>query len=411
MAKNRKDNKGRTLRKGEGYRKDTKLYYYSYTDQMKRRKVVYAKDLIELRDIEKTLERDKLDGLDIYIQEKADINYVFDRYMDNKRDLKSSTRTNYLYSFARYVRKGFGKRRISSIKFSDVLAFYNSLLDDGLSISTVDNVHSVIHPTFQLAVRDNVIRNNPADGVMAELKKGMKGKSGIRHALTLEEERAFLNYINSNPDELRWVPLFTVMFGTGCRVGEIIGLRWEDIDLDNKMISINHNVTYYPRSDKSYKCEFELYSPKTEAGVRNIPMLDKVYDAFLLEKKNQKMFGYVCTTELGGMSNFIFCNRNGNLHNPSSINRVIKRIVSDYNAKEQVSARRENREPVIVPRFSCHITRHTFCSRLCENETNIKVIQSVMGHKDIQTTLDIYAEVSEQKKKEVFKKLNDDDIL
>lgn len=71
----------------------------------------------------------------------------------------------------------------------------------------------------------------------------------------------------------------------------------------------------------------------------------------------------------------------------------------------------ENVHTVLLPRFSCHITRHTFCSRLCENETNVKVIQEVMGHKDIQTTLDIYAEVSNQKKREVFEQLNSKGVL
>ena len=93
------------------------------------------------------------------------------------------------------------------------------------------------------------------------------------------------------------------------------------------------------------------------------------------------------------------------------MNKVIKRIVSDHNAKEIVDAKKEGREPVIIPDFSCHITRHTFCTRLCENETNVKVIQSVMGHKDIQTTLDIYAEVSESKKKDIFDQLNDHDVI
>ena len=76
-----------------------------------------------------------------------------------------------------------------------------------------------------------------------------------------------------------------------------------------------------------------------------------------------------------------------------------------------MDAKKEGREPVIIPDFSCHITRHTFCTRLCENETNVKVIQSVMGHKDIQTTLDIYAEVSESKKKDIFDQLNDHDVI
>ena len=140
-------------------------------------------------------------------------------------------------------------------------------------------------------------------------------------------------------------------------------------------------------------------------------MLEKVEEALKLEKRNQEQQGYHSLVELDGMSGFIFCNRYGNLHNPASINREIKRIVDDYNAQEEVKAKREHREPVIVPRFSCHITRHTFCSRLCENETNVKVIQSVMGHKDIQTTLDIYAEVSEARKKQSMEALSEKMVL
>ena len=126
-------------------------------------------------------------------------------------------------------------------------------------------------------------------------------------------------------------------------------------------------------------------------------MLKKVKDALELEKQNQRDYGYHCLVELGGMKNFIFCNRFGELQNPAGVNKVIKRIVSDHNSKEIVDAKREGREPVIIPNFSCHITRHTFCTRHCENGTNAKVIQSVMEHKDIQTTLGIYAEVSENK--------------
>lgn len=202
-----------------------------------------------------------------------------------------------------------------------------------------------------------------------------------------------------------------VMFGTGCRVGEIIGLRWTDLDFKNRLISINHNLTYYPRIDSGNRCEFKVSLPKTAAGIRTIPMLEKVEEALRLEKKNQKQYGYHSLVELDGMSGFIFCNRFGNIHNPAGINREIKRIVDDYNAQEEVKAKRERRDPLLIPRFSCHITRHTFCTRLCENETNVKVIQSVMGHKDIQTTLDIYAEVSEKKKKEAFDKLNNDNVF
>ena len=75
--------------------------------------------------------------------------------------------------------------------------------------------------------------------------------------------------------------------------------------------------------------------------------------------------------------------------------------------EETAEAKKEKREPLLLPDFSAHHLRHTFCTRLCENETNLKVIQSVMGHKDIQTTMDIYADCTEDKKKEVIKKLDD----
>ena len=410
MTKVRKDGKGHVLHKGEMYIRSKALYSFSYTDAFGKRKCLYSRTLEDLRDKETELQRNKLDKLESYVMAKADINYVFDRYIATKTELRSTTRTNYVYTYDRYVRKGFGKKRISDVRYSEVLTFYNALMEKGLSVSTVESVHSVLHPTLQLAVRDHILRSNPSDEVISEIKKKLKGRPEPRHALSIEQQRAFLGHLEK-PEYSRWKPLFVTMFGTGCRVGEIIGLRWVDLDFENGSININHNVTYYPRSDKGYKCEFKVSLPKTEAGIRTVPMLEKVEEALKLEKRNQEQQGYHSLVELDGMSGFIFCNRYGNLHNPASINREIKRIVDDYNAQEEVKAKREHREPVIVPRFSCHITRHTFCTRLCENETNVKVIQSVMGHKDIQTTLGIYAEVSEKKKKNEFDKLNNDNIF
>ena len=409
MAKVRKDTKGRVLHRGESYHKARQEYVYAYTDSFGKRRFIYSGDLGELRVKEKEVQKNELDGISVYALAKSDFNFVFDRYIETKTELRSSTRSNYVYNYNRYVRKGFGKKKISDIKYSDVLFFYNSLLREGLSISTVETIHGLIHPTFQMAVRDNIIRINPSDNVLAEVKKKLKGRPEPRRALTFEQQQAFLKYLEK-PEYIRWKPMFTVMFGTGVRVGELIALRWKDIDFDENKITVIHNITYYPRLEKG-RCEFELTDPKTETGKRTIPMLDKVREAFLAEKAYQEESGNHCIMELGGYSGFIFCNRFGNFHNPASINRAIKRIVNDYNAREEVNARRDGRKPLLIPNFSCHITRHTFCTRLCENETNIKVIQTIMGHKDIQTTLDIYAEVSESKKQDVFRQLNNTNIV
>lgn len=401
----RKDPKGRALRKGEIYRESDGRYAYGYVDPYGKRKFIYSKDLKKLREREEKLFKDQLDGLNVYVMGKASLNFVFDRYISTKSELRETTYTNYTYMYDRFVREGFGKRKIGEIKYSDVLYFYYDLLNDrGLQVNTLETIHTVLHPTFQLAVRDDIIRNNPSDGVMAEIKKKNTKKKNMRHALTIEQQRAFMNYIASSPVFVHWNPIFTVLLGTGCRIGEVVGLRWSDVDMEKRTIDINHSMTYYPRRTDTYKCEFKVSLPKTEAGIRILPMMQPVYEALQSEYERQKEDGF-CTAVVDGMSGFIFSNRFGTIHNPAAINRAIRRIIEAHNAEEIIKAKKEKREPVIIPHFSCHHLRHTFCSRFCENETNIKIIQEIMGHASIETTMDIYAEVNSDKKKESIEKL------
>ena len=406
MAQSRKDNKGRVLRKGETQRKCDGKYVYTYTDPEGRRKSIYSKDIKTLREREEQLIKDQLDGLDTYVAGSATINFVFDRYISTKAELRETTMTNYKYMYNRFVRDGFGRKKIGGVKFSDVLQFYQHLVKDKeMQINTLETIHTVLHPTFQLALRDNIIRTNPSDGVMAQIKK-LPGKNhGVRHALTLEQQRAFIRYIEDNPKFDRWVSIFKFLLGTGCRIGEAIGIRWEDVNFEKRLININHSLVYYSRDYKEHPiCTFSISLPKTEAGIRIIPMMDAVYEALQKERNEQQQNGFN-ETEIDGMKGFIFMNRYGNVHNPQAINRAIKRIYESYNAEEVVKAAREHREPLLIPHFSCHHLRHTFCSRFCENETNLKVIQSIMGHANIETTLDIYAEVTETKKLEAIEKL------
>lgn len=404
MAKTRKDLRGRSLRKGEVQRASDKRYMYTYTDPLGRRKFIYANDLTQLREKEEKLLKDQLDGLDIYVAGKATLNETFDRYISTKYNLRESTRSSYLYTYDHYVRETLGLKRIAEIKYSDVLQFYYHLLNQqGISLGTLDSVHCLLHPTFQLAVRDEIIRKNPTDGVMKEISRESGKNRGVRHALTIEQQRCFMEYIANHPIYYHWWPMFTILLGTGCRIGEALGLRWQDLDFENRVISINHSLVYYP-ANGSNKCVLRVSLPKTDAGIRTIPMLDIVKDAFEMLYEEQKENGFN-ETEIDGMTGFIFCNRFGSVPNPQTVNHTIKRIANNYNADEVVRAKKECRDPIILPNFSCHHLRHTFCTRLCENETNLKVIQSIMGHKNIETTLDIYAEATEKKKQESFENL------
>lgn len=407
MAQARKDNKGRALRKGESQRSVDGRYVYTYTDPLGRRKFVYDTDLAKLREKEKKLMKDQLDGLDLYVQGRATINDTFDRYMATKYDLRETTRSNYLYCWDHFVRDDFGKKKLVDVKYSDVLQYYYYLLNEmDIELSTLDSVHCLLHPTFQLAVRDDIIRKNPTDGVMKEVSRKSGKNKGVRHALTVAQQRAFMDFIVDHPIYYRWWPIFTVFLGTGMRVGECLGLRWEDIDEKNNVISVNHSIVYYPIGEDR-RSEKRISLPKTEAGIRTIPLLTVVKDALEIEREEQLLTTGLNQSVVDGMEGFIFQNRYGDVPNPQSINKAIKRITSSYNANEIVEAKKEHRDPVIIPDFSCHHLRHTFATRLCEAESNLKVIQSVMGHKNIETTMDIYAEATEEKKQDSFQSLAD----
>lgn len=401
----RKDGKGRVLRKGEHYRKADGRYSYIYTDPLGKQRTIYANSLVTLRQKEEALVRDQMDGLNVYVAGSADVNFLFDRYISTKTELRSTTRSNYLYTWNHFIRDTFGKKKIKDVKYSDVLFFYTDLLhNQNLQINTLENINTVLRPAFQLAVRDDIIRKNPVDGAYAEVKKRNGGSRKTRRALTVEQQRAFIKYVAQNPFFYHWYPFFTFLLGTGCRIGEAIGIRWDDVDMENRIININHSLTYYSRSDDSFKCEFRVSEPKTEAGNRDIPMMQPVYEVLKEELERQEEEGFCCES-VDGMTNFIFTNRFGTPHNPAAVNRAIKRIVDAHNAEEEVQAKKEKREPIIIPRFSCHIFRHTFASRFCENETNIKVIQDVMGHADVSTTMNIYAEVNKEVTRESLEKL------
>ena len=404
MAQSRKDSRGYALRSGECQRADGR-YSYSYTDRNRKRHTVYGKDLVELRKKEQQIRRDLEDGLDPQRAERVTVNEVFDSYIKQKYDLKPTTRTNYVYTYDHYVRETFGKRRLIQVRYTDVREYYYSLLlEEKLSPATVDNVHTVLHPAFQMAVRDGLIRVNPAAGVLGEIKKSHVWVKTKRKSLTVPEQKAFMNYLYSNHQYQGWKPVITVLIGSGMRIGECLGLRWEDLDFENRIIDINHSLVHRKVDDSGTNCH--INTPKTEAGCRRIPMIGEVYDAFLEEYQIQQITGF-CTQEIDGYSGFVFASSGGTITIPSEVNHAIHNITADYNKEETANAKREKREPLLLPDFSAHHLRHTFCTRLCENESNIKVIQSVMGHKDVQTTLDIYADCTEDKKKEVIKNMED----
>lgn len=414
-VKRRKDDRGRNLKDGEIQQQDGR-YKFQYLDCNGKRKAAYSwrllptdrtpagkREDLSLREKEEDIAADQRDGIDGKAARKITLNEMFEIYMAGKVNLKQSTETNYRYMYRSNVQDDIGSRPLQSIKYSTIKQFYNSLITDkGFKPNSMEIIHTILHPVFTLAVRDGIIRTNPTDGVMADIKKSHNWEKPKRRALTVDEQEAFISFLARSEQYAHWLPMFTVFLGTGCRVGELIGLRWEDCDFDSRVISINHNLIY--RQQNSGKMELHITTPKTSAGCRTIPMLAEVRKA-LYQERLWKMQVGGCKQEIDGYTGFVFTNRNGEVYTPHTINRAIERIVKAYNSEETELARKEKREPVLIRHFSVHNLRHTFCTRFCENETNIKVIQEIMGHADIGTTMNVYAEATEAKKKETFDNL------
>lgn len=279
-----------------------------------------------------------------------------------------------------------------------------------LCAGSIGVIQAILRPLFADAVRDGYLSVNPCDRAMLEIrhfeKKRCARSSSLkrtqRKALTEQEQSVLMAFLRDSAKYRRLLPLFILFLGTGCRVGELIGLRWEDCDFQNNQISINHILIY--KDIDGTGCRMHLTAPKSAAGNRSIPMLRAVRQALLMERARQEREG-VCRDRIDGSVGFVFQSRSGHVYNPSALNRIMNRIRSSCNAWEQKKAAAEGRMTVLLPHFSAHSLRHTFCTRFCENETNLKLIQSIMGHADISITMNIYAEATESKKQKSMEKL------
>lgn len=415
MTGKRKDSRGRVLRNGEVQRSDGK-YMFRYTDAEGERRSVYSWKLVEtdkipngkrckeaLRTIEQRVLKDLDDGISTGIANSVTINAFFTTFMETRTELRPTTRSNYICLYNKHVRYAIGRRVIGSVKYSDIYKFYMSLsTDTGLKVSTIKSINAILWQLFETAEKDNLIRRNPANGAMNDVAKRLKEEPKERHALTIEQQSALLSYVYGNHKYRRYAALITILLGTGMRIGEALGLTWNDVDFKNNCISVTHSLSYKSSEHGGYK--YHVSSTKTKAGIRTIPMFQDVRTTLQNEKQKQKRLGKSDFT-VDGYTDFIFLNSAGKVFTPSFIFDAIQNMVSDYNRDEIVLSKKEGREPCFLPKISAHIFRHTCCTRLCENEPNLKIIQEVMGHKNICTTMNVYSEATEKAKQASFENL------
>ena len=245
-----------------------------------------------------------------------------------------------------------------------------------------------------LREKEKRIQKDKCDGIKAEARY-----------TTIDELFDLWANMKTHPVYEHWYPVFAVMIGTGLRVGEVTGLRWCDIDMESGMIDVNHTLVYYDHRTEGSKsgCYFNVNTTKTPASMRQVPMLGFVKEAFEHEKQKQEDLGLHCEVTIDGYTDFIFINRFGQAQHQATLNKAIRRIIRDCNDEQFLHS---DEPDVLLPHFSCHSLRHTFTTRMCEAGVNIKVIQDALGHSDISTTLNIYADVTKEMKAEEFKGLD-----
>lgn len=416
MPEKRRDKKGRLLRDGE-YQRGDGMYEYRFQDSYGKRHSVYSWKLVStdavpagrkckipLRDMESNIQKDIADRINI-TKASSTFNQCYKEWIDGRHSLRESTRINYERLYRNHIACTIGTNPVSEIHRSDIKKLYVTLLTERkLGTGTVGNIHMIVNAVFEHLVQDSVLRINPAHGVMTEVKRDGIGKPPQkRHSLTEKQQEAFVRYVSRTFAYRHWRAFFTFLLGTGCRIGEAIAIRWDDCDFKSNLITIDHEAIHLWSSES--KPKILISKPKTEAGIRVIPMLADVKRVLLQERLRQMKDGFHDIT-IDGYTNFIFASQRGKLLSPNTVDRAINKIVETYNIEETDTAYADGREPDLLPHFSAHTFRHTFCTRYCENESDLKTIQEIMGHRSITTTMDVYNESSNQRKLSSFERLS-----
>lgn len=393
--KRRKDPKGNLLKEREGYVEEKNgeiRYRYRYQDKETGKKVcIYAKSLSKLREkvkeYQEELEKDVIKGSE---ENKIALNEAFERYLKTKH-LAGSTKSNYLGIWENLVKNSLGMRSVGEIRQSEIKALYAGLSQKGYSNSMIREIHSMLHPTFEMLYQDEIISKNPA-AITRIREYGYVVKE--KKALTTMEQEIFLEFVKNSNTYQSYYYMLQIALRTGLRAGELLGLQWSDLDMDNCCLNINHQLIYKNYGD-GYKLHIE--STKTDSGKRIIPIFDKTYDAFLGYREQYFRNGVHCLAEIDGYKDFVFLTKNGNPIMPNAYNNVLYNIVR---AQNKAVCEKKTKETILLPHISSHTLRHTACTRRAETGIDGKVLQYIMGHASSSITTDVYNHIAEYKRVE-----------
>lgn len=376
----RRDSKHRVLRRGESIRQDGRYQFkyhvngkahfvYSWRLEPTDKLPVGKKPCLSLRELEKQIGYDLDNRLDP-VGKNITVNELVDRYLATKTGVKYNTQMN--YNFVKNILKThpFGDTKISRVKTSDAKLFLIKLQqEDGRGYSSVKTIRGVLRPAFQMAVDDDVLNKNPFGFQLAGV---VVNDSVTREAITKEQMNKFLKFVHDDNVYCKYYEVIYILFHTGMRISEFCGLTISDIDLENNIVNIDHQLQR--TSDMKYISD----TTKTDAGTRKLPITQDVADCFraILEDRKKPKYEKM----IKGHTGFLFLDKNGNpevaMHWQHRLNHMVKRYNDIYRVQ--------------MPNITPHVCRHTYCSNMAKSGMNPKTLQYLMGHSDISVTMNTY---------------------
>lgn len=383
MSEKRRDNRNRILRSGESQRPDGR-YVFKYMDSYGKQHFVYIWKLdkadrlppgkrsdISLREKERIIQKDQLDNIAFHGGNITVLELV-KKYISQKKGVRHNTEANYRFVNNIIAKEEFGTKRIDTIRLSDAKSWLIKLQADGRGYSTIHSVRGVVRPAFQMAVDDDLIRKNP---FQFQLCTVVINDSVTREALTRKQQREFLNFVKNDPHFSKYYDGIFILFETGLRISEFVGLTISDVDFKNRKINVDHQL------QRKRNMEYIIEETKTSSGTRQVPMTNEVCDSFkhIIENRIKPRI----EPNVSGKCGFLFLDKNNMPMVALHWEKYFQHICEKYN----------NTYKLQMPRVTPHVCRHTFCSNMAKAGMNPKTLQYIMGHSEIGVTLNTYTHI------------------
>jgi integrase len=291
-----------------------------------------------------------------------------------KRTTRSSTYMRYRVALYAHILPALGHLQLNKVTLRVIQRFYNQKLDEGQSPSSVITMNTVLHQAFEYAVNERLIGVNPCRGVALPTKKKRE-----LHPLTIEQAQQLLQSAQGTMFE----PFIALALTLGVRHGELLALRWQDIDFAQGVLSIHHTLTV------AEDYHFVVGDPKTEAGERAI-MLPQPVSEILVAYRTEQTRVRAKAGPAWQEHDLVFCTPQGKQLGPGDVRQRFYRLLKRAG----------------LPRIHIHDLRHSAATLMRSMGVDLKVIQEILGHSTLDMTANIYSHVLPSMQKEAVERMN-----